>query len=195
MAKKEESTIDAAAELYVEKVKSYILGAYIVEKEFIDNVEGAMKAIFEGFNITLRDASEETKFPVKLKERTKKSKPVEQAPEPEQALEPEPEKAPEPTPEPEPEKAPEPTPEQEEPKKRGRKKKTEEQPPVINNEEPNNVTGKKKKATPFSVFSREYSKSGDKSIPGGAKGAWQLIKVNPNELAKYTEMANKENSE
>ena len=183
MAKKEESTIDAAAELYVEKVKSYILGAYIVEKEFIDNVEGAMKAIFEGFNITLRDASEETKFPVKLKERTKKSKPVEQAPEPEQALEPEPEKA------------PEPTPEQEEPKKRGRKKKTEEQPPVINNEEPNNVTGKKKKATPFSVFSREYSKSGDKSIPGGAKGAWQLIKVNPNELAKYTEMANKENSE
>ena len=179
MAKKEENTIDAAAELYVEKVKSYILGAYIVEKEFIDNVEGAMKAIFEGFNITLRDASEETKFPVKLKERTKKSKPVEQALEPEQASEPEPEQAPEP----------------EEPKKRGRKKKTEEQPTVINNEEPNNVTEKKKKATPFSVFSREYSKSGDKSIPGGAKGAWQLIKVNPNELAKYTEMANKENSE
>ena len=194
MAKKEENTIDAAAELYVEKVKSYILGAYIVEKEFIDNVEGAMKAIFEGFNITLRDASEETKFPVKLKERTKKSKPAEkkeevfneeeqeQASQDLQASEQEQEQASQDL------QASEQMPEQdsqaseqEEPKKRGRKKKADEE--------------KKKKATPFSVFSREYSKSGDKSIPGGAKGAWQLVKVNPNELAKYTEMANKENSE
>lgn len=181
MAKKEENTIDAAAELYVEKVKSYILGAYIVEKEFIDNVEGAMKAIFEGFNITLRDASEETKFPVKLKERTKKSKPVEkeeevfnEEQEQEQVQASEPEQMPEQV-----QDLQASEPEQEEPKKRGRKKKTDE----------------KKKATPFSVFSREYSKSGDKSIPGGAKGAWQLVKVNPNELAKYTEMANKENSE
>ena len=180
MAKKEENTIDAAAELYVEKVKSYILGAYIVEKEFIDNVEGAMKAIFEGFNITLRDASEETKFPVKLKERTKKSKPAEKKEEvfneEEQEQASQDLQASEQMPEQDSQAS-----EQEEPKKRGRKKKADEE--------------KKKKATPFSVFSREYSKSGDKSIPGGAKGAWQLVKVNPNELAKYTEMANKENSE